>query len=109
VWEDSSRVRAEYAKSIKYSIDSLISWVQTYGGKNLVLVFLGDHQPAPIVVGDQASHDVPVTIVAKDPAVLEKIAGWGWTTGLEPAPQAPVWPMDAFRDKFLTAFGPAAR
>jgi len=22
-----------------------------------------------------------------------------------PSPRAPVWPMDAFRDRFLTAFG----
>jgi hypothetical protein len=22
-----------------------------------------------------------------------------------PSPNAPVWPMDAFRDRFLTAFG----
>ena len=75
---------------------------------NLVLVFLGDHQPAPIITGDGASRDVPVTIVAKDPAVLDRIAGWGWTDGLRPAPQAPVWRMDAFRDRFLTAFGPHA-
>ena len=106
VWQDAARVRAEYAKSVKYSIDTLISWVLKYGDDNLVLVFLGDHQPAPIVVGDQASHDVPVTIVARDRKVLDKISDWGWTDGLEPAPQAPVWPMAAFRDKFLTAFGP---
>jgi hypothetical protein len=106
VWKDAARVRAEYAKSIKYSIDSLVSWVQEYGDDNLVLVFLGDHQPAPIVVGDRASHDVPITIVARDPAVLNRIAGWGWTAGLEPGPAAPAWPMNAFRDRFLTAFGP---
>ena len=23
-----------------------------------------------------------------------------------PGPHAPVWPMDAFRDRFLTAYGP---
>jgi hypothetical protein len=48
---------------------------------------------------------VPVTIVAKDPAVLDRISGWGWQHGLNPGPQAPVWRMDAFRDRFLTAFG----
>ena len=106
VWKDASRVRAEYAKSVKYSIDSLVSWVREYGDDNLVLVFLGDHQPAPIVVGDTASHDVPIAIVARDPAVLDRVAGWGWTDGIEPDPQAPVWPMQDFRDKFLTAFGP---
>ena len=31
---------------------------------------------------------------------------WGWQPGLRPAPDAPVWRMDAFRDRFLSAFGP---
>ena len=71
-----------------------------------MLIFLGDHQPASIITGDGATHDVPITIIAKDPAVLDKIAGWQWDAGLRPGPQAPVWPMEAFRDRFLTAFGP---
>ncbi|MEN3300293.1 MAG: hypothetical protein V7633_2351 [Pseudonocardia sp.] len=105
VWQDPDRVRAGYRDSVEYSLKSLISWVQKYGKDNLVLVFLGDHQPAPIITGDGASRDVPVTIVAKDPAVLDRIAGWGWQDGLKPGPQAPVWRMDAFRDRFLSAFG----
>lgn len=108
VWKDAGQVRAAYATSITYSIGSLLSWVREYGDENLVLVFLGDHQPAPIVVGDRASHDVPVTIVAHDPKVLDRVASWGWTDGLKPDPQAPVWRMDQFRDRFLTAFGPSA-
>ena len=48
---------------------------------------------------------MPITIVAKDPKVLEQIDSWGWQDGLNPAPVAPVWRMDAFRDRFLTAFG----
>jgi hypothetical protein len=106
VWRDPARVRTEYRRSIEYSLSTLISYVQKYGGDNLVLVFLGDHQPAPIVTGKGASRDVPITIVAHDPAVLDRVAGWGWTAGLNPDPHAPVWPMSAFRDRFLTAFGP---
>ena len=79
--------------------------MQKYGDDNLVMVFLGDHQPASVVVGQNASHDVPITIVAKDKSVLDKISGWGWTDGLIPAKDAPVWPMSQFRDRFLTAFG----
>ena len=33
---------------------------------------------------------------------MDQIAGWGWQDGLRPSPQAPVWPMSAFRDRFLT-------
>ena len=105
VWRDTARIRTEYRRSIEYSLNTLISYVETYGDDNLVLVFLGDHQPAPLVTGQRASRDVPVTIVARDRAVLDRISGWGWTDGLRPDPQAPVWRMDTFRDRFLTAFG----
>jgi hypothetical protein len=105
IWNDPRKVRAEYAKSIAYSLDSLISWVAKYGNKNLVLVFLGDHQPAPVVTGPNATHDVPITIVAGDPAALAQTDSWGWTDGLKPDAQAPVWRMDTFRDRFLTTFG----
>jgi hypothetical protein len=106
VWPDPVKVRAAYGESIQYSLNTLIQYVQNYGDDNLVLVFLGDHQPAPIVSGEGASHDVPVTIVAKDPAVLDKIAGWGWEDTMKPSTTAPVWPMSDFRNRFLTAFGP---
>jgi hypothetical protein len=105
VWKDTGRVRTEYGRSIRYSLDSLISYVEKYGNDNLVLVFFGDHQPSPTVTGDTTNRDVPITIVARDRSVLDRISGWGWQDGLKPGPQAPVWKMDAFRDKFLTAFG----
>jgi hypothetical protein len=109
VWRDPARVRTAYDQSIEYSLSTLLSYVLTYGDDNLVLVFLGDHQPAPIVTGPNASHDVPVTVVARDPAVLRQISGWGWHDGLRPGASAPVWRMDAFRDRFLAAFGPKPR
>ncbi|WP_207915348.1 sulfatase [Micromonospora sp. 15K316] len=97
--------RAGYRRAVAYSLATLISYVETYGDENLVLVFLGDHQPAPVVTGPDASRDVPITIVARDPAVLDRITGWGWQDGLRPGSAAPVWPMSTFRDRFLTAFG----
>jgi hypothetical protein len=83
--------------------------VETYGDDNLVLIFLGDHQPSPIVTGLGASRDVPITIVTRDRSVLDRIAPWSWQEGLKPNAQAPVWRMDAFRDRFLTAFGPQTK
>jgi phosphatidylglycerophosphate synthase len=102
---DGKRARAAYGHSIEYSLRSLFSFVQHYGDKRLVLVVLGDHQPATLVTGEGATHDVPISVIAHDPKVMDQIAGWGWQNGMLPSPQAPVWPMDAFRDRFLTAFG----
>ncbi|MFC7893482.1 CDP-alcohol phosphatidyltransferase [Streptomyces sp. NPDC057381] len=102
---DSTRSKEEYGKSVEYSVTSLTQWLERYGTDDTVLVFLGDHQPLARVSGDKASRDVPVSIVAKDPKVLDAIDDWNWTEGLEPAENAPVWKMDSFRDRFLTAYG----
>ncbi|MFJ3229862.1 sulfatase-like hydrolase/transferase [Streptomyces sp. NPDC086787] len=102
---DTTKSRQEYGKSIQYSVTALTQWLERYGDDNTVLVFLGDHQPIARVSGTHASRDVPISIVAKDPKVLDKIAGWNWTDGLRPAHNAPVWKMSSFRDRFLTAYG----
>jgi hypothetical protein len=102
---NSQKSKVEYGKSISYSVTSLIDWLVKHGNKNTVLIYLGDHQPIARVSGNHASRDVPVSIVAKDPKVLDRIADWGWTDGLRPEHDAPVWKMSSFRDRFLTAYG----
>jgi phosphatidylglycerophosphate synthase len=108
---DAERARAAYGQSIEYSLNTIFSFVGRYGHDDLVLVVLGDHQPATVVTGQGASHDVPISVIAQDPKVMDRIAGWRWQDGMSPSPQAPVWPMETFRDRFLTAFGssPASR
>ena len=83
--------------------------MQHYGDDNTVLVVLGDHQPNTTVSGQGAGHDVPISVIAHDPKVIDQIAGWDWQDGMLPSPRAPVWPMEAFRDRFLTAFGSQAK
>jgi phosphatidylglycerophosphate synthase len=102
---DAERARAAYGHSIEYSLSTIFSFVQRYGDDNLVLVVLGDHQPATLITGQDASHDVPISVIARDPKVIDQISGWRWQKGMSPSPRAPVWPMAAFRDRFLTAFG----
>jgi hypothetical protein len=102
---DSTKSREEYGKSVQYSVTCLTQWLERYGTDDTVLVFLGDHQPIARVSGEGASRDVPVSIVAKDPKVLDAIDDWNWTDGLRPAHDAPVWKMSSFRDRFLTAYG----
>jgi hypothetical protein len=105
VWRKASQVRTAYGQSIQYSLNSLVSFVQTYHDPNLVLVVLGDHQPATIVSGEHASRDVPITIISHDPKVMDRISGWGWQDGMRPGRDAVVWPMDTFRNRFLNAYG----
>lgn len=110
IWPDAERVRAAYADAIAYSLQSVVSFLTTYADDDLVVVLLGDHQPATIVSGGgpggDPGHDVPVTVLAKDPAVVGALSPWGWDPGMRPSDDAPVWRMDAFRDELLRAYGP---
>jgi hypothetical protein len=105
-WWHPDQVKAAYARSLEYSLNTLISYVRHHGSKKLVLVVVGDEQPLAIVSGQHAGHDVPISIIARDPSVLKRIGAWGWESGLLPRPDAPVWPMSALRNRFLTAYGP---
>ena len=106
LWTNTTKGRAEYRKTIEYSLNTIISYVENYGDENLVLVFLGDHQPAPLVTGENASRDVPITIIGSQ-SVIDRIGAWKWQPGMKPtADGAPVWKMDQFRDRFFGAFGP---
>jgi phosphatidylglycerophosphate synthase len=98
------QVRDLYAKSVEYSMSTLVSWLESQPDRDLVLLVLGDHQPHSYVTGAHAGHDVPATLIARDPAVVHRVSSWGWQPGLRPGPDAPVWRMDAFRDRFLAAF-----
>lgn len=108
-WRDPDTVRRLYGESIEYSLEALLSWVVRLQDDDLVLVLLGDHQPLPAVSGSDATDQVPISFVASDPSVLERIDAWNWEDGLLPSPRAPVWPMDAFRDRFLQAFSGTSR
>jgi phosphatidylglycerophosphate synthase len=110
VWGDADLVKAAYVRSLEYSLDALTSFVEQnaarHDHRDLVLVVLGDHWPVTTVSGTPAGFDVPISVIANDPAVLSRIDDWGWHDGLRPLPDAPVWPMDEFRDRFLEAYSP---
>jgi phosphatidylglycerophosphate synthase len=101
---NASKERQAFAKSIQYSIQVLTSWVTELNDPNLVLILLGDEQPAGPVTSPGASHIVPISIVAHDPSVFRQIASWHWQDGLVPGRSAPLEPMSAFRNQFLDAF-----
>ena len=103
VWRDRDRVRDQYRQAVDYSLQAVFGHALRAAGKDApLMVVLGDHQPARFVAqGD--SFDVPVHVIGP-PDLIARLDGWGWTAGLVPGAAAPVWPMEAFRDRFIAAF-----
>jgi phosphatidylglycerophosphate synthase len=108
VWRNAKTVQQFFGRSIQYSLQALSSWVTELNDPNLVLILLGDEQPAGPISRPGASHEVPISIVARDPSVFRQIASWHWQDGLLPGHFAPLEPMDAFRNQFLGAFSTAS-
>lgn len=104
VWKNTPRVRAQYRKSIDYALTTLISYALHYGDDNLVIIAFGDYQPAPLVTADTNNRDVIIHLIARDPKIIEAVAGWNWTDGMLPAADAPVWRMDEIRNRLIHAF-----
>jgi len=94
-----------YGASVEYTWRTILSFLTTYPDPDRVVIVAGDHQPHAFVGGVGANRDAPVTIIARDPDVIRRIGDWGWQPGLRPKPDAPVWRMDAFRNRFFTAYG----
>ena len=106
---NASKERQAFGTSIQYSMQVLTSWVTELNDPNLVLILLGDEQPAAPITGPGASHKVVISVIAHDPAVFRQMASWRWADGLLPGPSAPLERMDAFRNQFLGAFSTAGR
>lgn len=101
---DPDLVREAYGQSVEYTLATLVSFLLHAADDDLVVIMLGDHQPHHYVSGDRPGYDVPVSVIARDPAVMSAIAGWGWSEGLHPPTNAPVWRMDTLRDRLFAAF-----
>ena len=104
VWQDRDRVLKQFRECIEYVIDSLVSFTETFGDEDLVVLIIGDHQPMPYVTDNTENRDVLTHIIARDPAVMAAIEDWQWSEGMLPADDAPVWRMDTVRDRFIEAF-----
>ncbi|RKE79178.1 sulfatase-like hydrolase/transferase [Rhizobium sp. AG855] len=103
VWSDPDRVRRQYIATIDYSLETLGSYMARFG-KDTVFIVLGDHQPAAIVTGPNASRAVPLHVVSGDTDLIARFRAEGFSAGMLPAANAREWPMDAMRQVLIDRF-----
>jgi hypothetical protein len=73
-----------YVNAIAYDYATLAGYLRRRADRDLVMVMLGDHEPAAAVSGEQAPWDVPVHVIASRPAILERLRERGFHGGLTP-------------------------
>lgn len=109
LWQDRDRVREHFARSVAYAVEVAAGYAERYVDDNTLLIIMGDHQPAPMITGPEASPAVPMHVISGDPALVEPFRRYGFVAGAIPPGAFTDHSMDAFRGWLHEGFGePAA-
>ena len=93
-----------YLPSLRYSIASVVDYAVNAVANDDLLVVLGDHPPAAFVTDDRGARGVPIHVLSRDPAHLERFMEAGFAKGMIPAAEAPLAAM-ADVPRWLTGQG----
>lgn len=103
VWRDRERVRDQYRDALGYSLSVAFEFATRQAREGKLVIVVGDHAPAGFI-SQIDSLDVPMHVFGPD-HLLARMGSWRWAPGLRPAAAQPAWPMEAFHDRFIAAFG----
>lgn len=77
-------MRTDYLATVNY----VYQWLGGYFGlgesREGIYVLVGDHQPTANITGEGAAWDVPVHIISRDRALLDRFKAQGFSDGLWP-------------------------
>jgi hypothetical protein len=113
LWRDVERVREHFAMAVEYALHATLVFAERDLGPDALLIVMGDHQPAPLVTGEDASLSVPVHVISGRQELLAPFLAWGFVPGAHPPPEDPrpgrdELRMDQFRPWFVSTFSRGA-
>ena len=93
-----------YTEAVAYDFTVLGGYLRAHADRDIVMIVLGDHQPAAVVSGEGAPWDVPVHIIASRQEILDRLVARGFRAGLTPS-RPSLSHMHALLPVLLDAFG----
>jgi len=99
---DLTNLRPSYVRAMAYEFDTLAGYLRQQADDPLVIV-IGDHQPPAAISGADAPWQVPVHVIGRRRAVLDRLLGHGFQPGLTPTRPA-LGPLHGLVPMFLDAF-----
>ncbi len=96
-----------YYDSIEYSMRTVIGYLnQLPENREVLAVILGDHQPRrPVADMNDDSWTIPLHVISKDSALLQKFSHLGFTAGLNSVAGEQPLELAKFAEHLLTALG----
>jgi hypothetical protein len=101
---DWKNLGPSYVTALSYVYRSLAGLIERERGRDVVMIVMGDHQPAAVVTGEGAPWDVPVHIITSRDQLLRRLTARGFRRGLTPS-RPDVSKMHELLPLVLDAFG----
>jgi sulfatase-like protein len=94
----------DYVRALAYNFTAIGGYLRKRADQDIVMIIIGDHQPAAAVTGEGASWDVPVHVTANRREVLDRLVARGFRPGLTPV-RPRLGAMHTLLPVLLQAFG----
>jgi hypothetical protein len=93
----------DYLRMVAYTYQWLGSYLRQPEPREAVYLLIGDHQPSANITGEGASWDVPVHVISRDEALLQRLREQGFQDGMDPS-RASLGPLHILTGVALKAF-----
>lgn len=103
-WSDLSGASLGYFAAIEYDLELLTRFVVEFVEGDALVLWAGDHQPAPDVTAHSPKAGVPVHVISRRAAFLEPFRARGYRPGLMPERDAARLPMESLLVHLLEDF-----
>jgi hypothetical protein len=95
-WSNLGDGGPAYSHAVAYDFEVIRRYLLQRLKHNSFVIILGDHQPAGSVTGNDPSWAVPVHVLSRDRALIERFIAAGYTAGMTPAASRSVPGMETF-------------
>jgi hypothetical protein len=94
-WRSLYRASQAYSTAIVYDLTVLTAFLRQFLTAGELVIIVGDHQPSGELTGAAQPWSVPVHVISRNKAAVDRVAATGWTDGLAPDLQQPESGMEA--------------
>ncbi len=103
-WTDLTGATDAYSRSIHYVLDVIQRYTTEFIHDDTLVIIVGDHQPTGQVTHNSREQGVPIHVISKNLAIVQKFIDRGYVPGLHPELAAPRPGMETFPGDFLEDF-----
>jgi hypothetical protein len=101
-WTNLADGGEAYVQSIAYDLEVLVRYVTAFVPEGSLVIVMGDHQPVAEVTGGSPSDAVPVHVISRNGAFVERFRARGYADGMRPGGK--ITGMEAFLPAFVADF-----